>query len=106
MLCHAKNVINVFDEESDKASCAVIYMDRLWETFFDEKEIQQTSWAVTLECEKRFFDGKWWSIMCCAMHRMWKTFFDEKDIQQTSWSVPWTRSAVNARNVFWREVNS
>ena len=67
--------------------------------------------------------------MCCTMHRMWKTFFDEKwrnimgctmnskcskyeirfltrKSDETSCAVPWTRSAVNVRNAFWRKGNS
>ena len=31
---------------------------------------------------------------------MWEMLFDEKEIHQTLCDIPWTRSAVNARNVF------
>ena len=59
---NAVNVINVFDEESDEASCAV----------------------PCIECEKRFFDEKEFIRHHELYHElevqsMRETFFDEKE---------------------------
>ena len=40
-----ENVRKVFYKKSDKTSCAVPCIE-CEKTFFDEKDIQQTSWAV------------------------------------------------------------
>ena len=78
-----ENVRKVFDEKSDKTSCA----------------------APCIECEKRFLTKKKFNKHHGLYHElevqsMRETLFDEKDIQQTSLGVPRTRSAVNVRNVF------
>ena len=62
-------------------------MDRLRETFFDEKKFTIMFPTIQLKSERLnavnvinvFWRRKWWwSIMCCNMDRMWETFFDEK----------------------------
>ena len=74
-----RNVINFFDEENDEASCAVnvfwrrkwwsimcCNMDRLWETFFDEKNfirhyVPYNELDVAWNVNNIFDEKKWWN---------------------------------------------
>ena len=95
----------------DENSCA----KNLWkmrETCKDEKESDEASCAVLwVKCDKRFFDGKGIHRTLCSLPwtrsavNVINVFWRER-IHQTLCSLPWTRSAVNARNVFWRKRNS